>query len=145
MEISRVGSRPSVKGPSDWFTGSVRIDPLFQARSRTCCWSRSHLRTGCQNRMAYAPPRPDFDRYCRLRLDSTPRRLGRRDSPGRCRLVCAGREALARRGGHDCDDAHCHSGSIEWEGCRLDGEGHPRAVQIVKFPSRERGSLSQRC
>ncbi|HTD23536.1 MAG TPA: cupin domain-containing protein [Terriglobales bacterium] len=31
MEIKRVGSQPSVKGPSEWFTGSVRIDPLFQA------------------------------------------------------------------------------------------------------------------
>ena len=31
MEIKRVGSQPSAKGPSDWFTGSVRIDPLFQA------------------------------------------------------------------------------------------------------------------
>ncbi len=31
MEIKRVGSRPSTKGPADWFTGSVRIDPLFQA------------------------------------------------------------------------------------------------------------------
>jgi hypothetical protein len=31
MEINRVASRPSVKGPPDWFTGSVRIDPLFQA------------------------------------------------------------------------------------------------------------------
>ena len=30
MEINRVGSRPSVKGPPDWFTGSVNIDPLFQ-------------------------------------------------------------------------------------------------------------------
>jgi quercetin dioxygenase-like cupin family protein len=29
MEIKRNGSRPSGKGPSDWFTGSVRIDPLF--------------------------------------------------------------------------------------------------------------------
>lgn len=29
MEISRCGSRPSAKGPADWFTGSVRIDPLF--------------------------------------------------------------------------------------------------------------------
>ena len=29
MEISRVGSRPSTKGPADWFTGTVRIDPLF--------------------------------------------------------------------------------------------------------------------
>ena len=31
MEIRRVGSQPSVKGPPDWFTGTVRIDPLFQA------------------------------------------------------------------------------------------------------------------
>jgi hypothetical protein len=31
MEIKRAGSQPSAKGPSDWFTGSVRIDPLFQA------------------------------------------------------------------------------------------------------------------
>ena len=29
MEITRVGSKPSAKGPEDWFTGSVRIDPLF--------------------------------------------------------------------------------------------------------------------
>ena len=32
MEIERVGSQPSTKGPSDWFTGTVRIDPLFQAK-----------------------------------------------------------------------------------------------------------------
>ncbi len=31
MKITRVGSRPSNKGPDDWFTGSVRIDPLFDA------------------------------------------------------------------------------------------------------------------
>jgi quercetin dioxygenase-like cupin family protein len=30
MEITR-GSRASTKGPADWFTGTVRIDPLFQA------------------------------------------------------------------------------------------------------------------
>ena len=30
MEIKRNGSQPSVKGPADWFTGAVRIDPLFQ-------------------------------------------------------------------------------------------------------------------
>jgi quercetin dioxygenase-like cupin family protein len=32
MEITRVGSQPSAKGPSDWFTGTVRIDPLFQTK-----------------------------------------------------------------------------------------------------------------
>src|SRR6266403_6420233 len=31
MEIKRAGSQPSTKGPSEWFTGTVRIDPLFQA------------------------------------------------------------------------------------------------------------------
>jgi quercetin dioxygenase-like cupin family protein len=31
MEINRIGSRSSAKGPSEWFTGQVRIDPLFQA------------------------------------------------------------------------------------------------------------------
>jgi quercetin dioxygenase-like cupin family protein len=30
MEITRVGSQASAKGPEDWFTGEVRIDPLFQ-------------------------------------------------------------------------------------------------------------------
>lgn len=29
MHITRAGSNPSGKGPGDWFTGSVRIDPLF--------------------------------------------------------------------------------------------------------------------
>ncbi|MGO7485445.1 (R)-mandelonitrile lyase [Rhizobium ruizarguesonis] len=29
MEIKRSGSQPSAKGPADWFTGSVRVDPLF--------------------------------------------------------------------------------------------------------------------
>ena len=29
MDIRRAGSQPSGKGPTDWFTGNVRIDPLF--------------------------------------------------------------------------------------------------------------------
>jgi quercetin dioxygenase-like cupin family protein len=31
MEIKRAGSQPSGKGPSDYFTGTVRVDPLFSA------------------------------------------------------------------------------------------------------------------
>jgi len=30
MDIKRVGSQASVKGPSDWFSGVVRIDSMFQ-------------------------------------------------------------------------------------------------------------------
>lgn len=31
MNIKRAGVQPSAKGPVDWFTGTVRIDPLFTA------------------------------------------------------------------------------------------------------------------
>jgi len=31
MDIKRCGSQPSGIGPPEWFTGTVRIDPLFQA------------------------------------------------------------------------------------------------------------------
>ncbi|SFO16129.1 Cupin domain protein [Cohaesibacter marisflavi] len=31
MKVIRGGSAPSFAGPEDWFTGTVRVDPLFQA------------------------------------------------------------------------------------------------------------------
>ncbi len=31
MEIKRNGSQPSGRGPAEWFTGVVRVDPLFTA------------------------------------------------------------------------------------------------------------------
>jgi quercetin dioxygenase-like cupin family protein len=39
MDIKRNASRPAGKGPQDWFTGHVRIDPLFEAPdpARTRC------------------------------------------------------------------------------------------------------------
>jgi len=41
MELKRSGSQPSVKGPAEWFTGDVRIDPLFTAPAPArvaCAW-----------------------------------------------------------------------------------------------------------
>lgn len=35
MKIVKNESLPSFKGPEDWFTGSVRIDPLFQKEEAT--------------------------------------------------------------------------------------------------------------
>ena len=32
MDIKRSGSQPSGKGPAEYFTGTVRIDPLFQVK-----------------------------------------------------------------------------------------------------------------
>ena len=34
-DIKRNGSQPSGKGPAAWFTGNVRIDPLFQPNEAT--------------------------------------------------------------------------------------------------------------
>jgi quercetin dioxygenase-like cupin family protein len=31
MDVRRSGSQPSGKGPTEYFTGTVRIDPLFEA------------------------------------------------------------------------------------------------------------------
>ena len=41
MQIKRNGSQPSMQGPAEWFTDSVRIDPLFTAPApaRTACAS----------------------------------------------------------------------------------------------------------
>jgi quercetin dioxygenase-like cupin family protein len=33
MVIKRIGSEPSRKGPAEWFSGSVRIDSLFQCQA----------------------------------------------------------------------------------------------------------------
>lgn len=33
MEIIRSGTQSSVRGPADWFTGTVRIDPVFPAHA----------------------------------------------------------------------------------------------------------------
>lgn len=31
MEIKRSGSQPASNGPADWFTGTVRLEPLVDA------------------------------------------------------------------------------------------------------------------
>ncbi|MET3927797.1 cupin domain-containing protein [Devosia sp. 2618] len=33
MDISRAGSKPSARGPAEWFSGTVRLDPLFAAEA----------------------------------------------------------------------------------------------------------------
>jgi quercetin dioxygenase-like cupin family protein len=55
MEIKRSGSQPSNKGPADWLTGSVRVDPLFQAPdpARVACASVT-FEPGARTALAYA-------------------------------------------------------------------------------------------
>jgi len=43
MDIKRSGSQPSGKGPAEYFTGTVRIDPLFEAPDPARTAGRTHL------------------------------------------------------------------------------------------------------
>lgn len=74
MEIKRAGSQPSAKGPSDWFTGSVRIDPLFQAPDPAFVQGASvTFGAGCADCMAHPSAGPDAHRDGWLRLGSARR------------------------------------------------------------------------
>ena len=124
MEIKRIGSQPSGKGPADWFTGTVRIDPLFDAhRSGACQRRQRHVRAG--------------------------RRTAWHTHPlGQTLIVTAGCGWAQREGGpveeirpgdvvwfppgekhwhgatrHHGDDAHRHPGEARRQGSGLDGEG----------------------
>ena len=44
MDIKRSGSQPSINGPADWFTGTVRIDPLFAANDPARGRRQRHVR-----------------------------------------------------------------------------------------------------
>jgi quercetin dioxygenase-like cupin family protein len=48
MEIKRVGTQASTKGPIEWFTGTIRIDPLFQAPDPALVRRQRNVRTSAR-------------------------------------------------------------------------------------------------
>ena len=129
MDIKRSGSQPSGKGPSDWFTGTVRIDPLFQ--------------TPAPARVAGASV--TFEPGARTAWHTHPL--------GQTLIVTAGSGLAQRWGGpieeirpgdvvsfppgekhwhggraNDRHDAYRHSGTARWQGGGLDGQGQRRAI-----------------
>src|SRR5215212_10776713 len=98
MEIKRIGSQASNKGPSDWFTGTVRIDPLFQAPEPARVAGASvTFEPGSRTAWHTHPLWPDTDHHDRPWLGAARGRTGRGNPPRRCGLVPSRREALARR------------------------------------------------
>src|SRR5579872_5514575 len=62
MEIKRSCSHPSEKGPADYFTGAVRIDPVFNPPTPAACFRcRCHLRARGSYGMAHTSARSDLD------------------------------------------------------------------------------------
>ena len=68
MEITRCGSQPSSKRPAEYFTGTVRLDPLFQANdpARAAAGSVT-FEAGARTAWHNPPTGPDTDRDCWLR------------------------------------------------------------------------------
>lgn len=80
VEITKAGSQASTKGPTDWFTGSVRIDPLFQNTvSGTGPRCQRDVRAGCADCLAHPSAGPDSHRHRRVWVGSTLGWADRRD------------------------------------------------------------------
>jgi hypothetical protein len=125
MDIKRAGAQPSAKGPSDWFTGTVRIDALFQPTGPARAAAASvTFEPGARTAWHTHP------------LGQTPIVTAgcgwvQREPARRRRVVSAGRETLAWRLADDSDDAHCNSGRVGRQVRPLDGEGRRRAIQAL--------------
>ena len=83
MEIKRIESQRSTKGPTDWFTGAVRIQPLFEppepARVRGASVKfEPGARTGLRTPAAKYEPRSALDRCRTVRRQNSLRTLAMR-------------------------------------------------------------------
>ena len=83
MEIKRSGSQPSASGPAEYFTGTVRIDPLFAAPEPARVLGASvTFEPRARSNWHTHPFGPDPDRHGGLRPGSELGRSGPKDSAG---------------------------------------------------------------
>ena len=112
MEIRRAGSQPSGKGPADWFTGTVRIDPLFTAPDPARVGAALvTFEPGARTAWHTHPLGQTL--VVTAGCGWTQREGGPVEEirPGGRGLVSARREALARRCGQHGDESHRHPGA----------------------------------
>src|SRR6266446_2502352 len=122
MELKRNGSQPSARGPAEYFTGTVRIDPLFKAPEPSrasgayvtfepCARSNWHthplgqtliVTSGCGFVQSWGGP---------------------------IKVIRPGDVVWCPPGEKHCHGAYRHPGRAERQGRRLDGEGRGRPVQ----------------
>lgn len=88
MEIKRIGSQPSIKGPAEWFTGAVRIDPMLSHASEP-----SRVTAGCVT----------FEAGARTAWHTHPL--------GQTLIVTAGCGRVQREG---CPVEEIHPGDVVW-------------------------------
>ena len=143
MKITRAGSQPSGKGPADWFTGTVRIDPLFAA----------------------APPARAAGSA--VTFEPGARTAWHTHPLGQTLIVVAGRGRAQRRGGpwrtsapatssgssrarstgtappDDCHDPYRDPGGPGRQGRRVDGTRHRRSIR--RLTAKRQGQEHRPC
>ncbi|HWL58505.1 MAG TPA: cupin domain-containing protein [Paracoccus sp. (in: a-proteobacteria)] len=87
MEIFRAGSKPSAQGPAEWFTGKVRVDPLFN------------------------PAAPDRVQGAHVTFDPGARTAWHTHPLGQTLIVTFGRGLVQREGG---PIEEIHPGDVVW-------------------------------
>ena len=150
MDIKRNGSQPSIKGPADWFTGTVRIDPLFQASdparaAGACVTFEPGARTAWHTHPLGQTLIVTYGVGRVQRWGSPVEEIRPATSSG---FRPAKNIGTAPR--RQCDDAYRHSGSAERQGRRLDGARQRRAIRqmshvLANISSASQGSKGQRC
>lgn len=133
MQITRNGSRPPTKGAAQYFTGAVRVDPMFESGDPARV-SGGHVtfEPGARSAWHTHPLGQTLIVTSGLGWAQAEGGPHRGDPTRRCRLVSAGTEALAWSDAGDRHDPHSHHGISERQECRLAGEGHRPAICEVK-------------
>ena len=123
QQIVRAGVTPSVAGPEATFTGRVRVDQLWPATSGiTASGGYVTFEPGARSAWHTHPAgqRLVVISGCRAHTGVGQARSG--TTSRRCRLVPAGREALARGVACSGHDPSCCDRDARWRERRMDGE-----------------------
>src|SRR2546427_5137155 len=110
MDITRGGSRSSREGPTDWFTGKVRFEPLFQASA------------------------PGRVQGASVTFEPSARTAWHTHPLGQTLIVTTGRGFVQSWGGpieeiHPWDVVSCPPGEKHWHGAAPDSEMTHIAIQ----------------
>ena len=103
--ILRNGSQPSIKGPDAWFTGTVRIDPLFPAHTPARA-SSAYVTFEPGARTAYPSSGAGSDHHGWGRQGSGAGWADSGGPPWRYGLVPSIRQTLARSRSRRCHDPY---------------------------------------
>ena len=136
MDIKRSGSQPSGKGPADYFTGTVRVDPLFQATEPARVVGASvTFEPGARTAWHTHPLGQTLIVTAGCGWVQRGAGRSRRSGPA---TWSGSRPARSTGTAPDADhrhDAYRHSGTARRQDGRLDGKGQRRTVRAMMHSS----------